>query len=233
VFDNLPESGRKKKKGLGQTATSFLLHGLLIYAAVKATAGAAETLETRLKDTTMVFLEDVKPAPPPPPQENQIVSANPPPQGFQTVVPPTEIPTEIPPVNLNERFDPKDFTGKGAEGGIAAGVAGGTGAVPTVAGEVFLAAEVQDVPTFVTPIQPRYPPAMQAAGIPGRVTVQYVVDTTGHMEPESFKSMSATNPAFVEPTREALLHALFKPGRANGKVVRVLVQQNITFKNPD
>jgi periplasmic protein TonB len=233
VFDNLPESGRRKKKGLGQTAISFIFHGLLIYAAVKATAGAAETLETRLKDTTMVFLEDVKPAPPPPPQENQIVSANPPPQGFQTVVPPTEIPTEIPPVNLNERFDPKDFTGKGAEGGIAAGVAGGTGAVPTVAGEVFLAAEVQDVPTFVTPITPRYPPAMQAAGIPGRVTVQYVVDTTGHMEPESFKAMSSTNPAFVEPAREALLKALFRPGRANGKNVRVLVQQNITFKVPE
>jgi TonB family protein len=233
VFENLPESGRKKKKGLGQTTMSFVLHGVLIYAAIKATAGAAETLENKLKDTTMVFLEDVKPAPPPPPQQNVIVSANPPPQGFQTVVPPTEIPTEIPPVNLNERFDPKDFTGKGAEGGIAAGVAGGTGAVPTVAGEVFLAAEVQDVPTAVTPIVPRYPPAMQAAGIPGRVTVQYVVDTTGHMEPESFKATSATNPAFVEPTREALLKTLFKPGRANGKNVRVLVQQNISFKNPD
>ena len=233
MFENLPESGRRKKKGLGQTAMSFAFHTLLIYAAIKATAGAAETLETRLKDTTMVFLEDVKPAPTPPPPENQIVSANPPPQGFQTVMPPTEIPTEIPPVNLNERFDPKDFTGKGAEGGIGAGVAGGTGAVPTVAGEVFLAVDVQDVPSFVTPITPRYPPAMQAAGIPGRVTVQYVVDTTGHMEPTSFRAVASTNPAFVEPAREALLKALFKPGRANGRVVRVLVEQNITFRVPE
>ena len=46
-------------------------------------------------------------------------------------------------MNLNERFDPKDFTGKGVEGGIATGVVGGTGPVP-IEGEVFLAAEVDE-----------------------------------------------------------------------------------------
>ena len=34
-----------------------------------------------------------------------MVSANPPPQGFQVITPPDNIPTEIPPVNLNEPSD--------------------------------------------------------------------------------------------------------------------------------
>jgi len=229
VFDTLIESKRKKTKSTSQTVVSLAVHGVLIFAAVKATSGAAETLKEVLQDTTMVFLEPPKATPPPPPPA-AVVVANPPPQRFKTVVPPENIPTEIPPVNLNERFDPKDFTGKGVEGGIAAGVAGGTGPVPTVAGEVLTVAQVDDPPVAVSFPQPRYPPVMQQAGIPGRVEIQFIVDTTGHMEPNSLKIISSTNKAFEEPAKEALLKALFKPGKSRGTPVRVLVQQIISFK---
>ena len=69
------------------------------------------------------------------------MSANPPPKGFQTVVAVQDIPTEIPPINLNERFDPKDFTGTGVQGGVSVGVVGGTG---PVTGETYLEAQVDD-----------------------------------------------------------------------------------------
>ncbi len=148
MFENLIESRRRRQRprspdrGLPRSCT-----WLLIYGAVKATRVRPSRSRTSLRTPRWCSSRPPKPPPPPrAPPENAIVSANPPPQGFQTVMPPTEIPTEIPPVNLNERFDPKDFTGKGVEGGIAAGVAGGTGPVPIEAGEVFLAAEVERRP---------------------------------------------------------------------------------------
>ncbi len=106
----------------------------------------------------MVFLEPPK-APEPPPEQpppEAVVAANPPPQGFQVVTPPADIPTEIPPVNLNEKFDPRDFTGKGVEGGIGTGVVGGTG--PVLEGEVFLAAEVDETPQVMPALaRPNFP----------------------------------------------------------------------------
>jgi hypothetical protein len=230
VFDTLIESKPQKQRTAAQTVFSLIFHGLLIAFAVKVTAGAAERLDDKEVDTTMVFLTPPKVTPPPPtpPPEDVVVSANPPPKGFQTVIAPTDIPKEIPPVNLNERaLDPRDFTGKGVEGGIAAGVVGGTG--PVEIGQTFLEAQVDDPPQLISAGPQRFPPAMRAAGIPGKVTMQFVVDVTWHVEPGSLKVISASHQAFVEPTKQMLLKSLFKPGKVRGEPVRVLVQQTINF----
>jgi protein TonB len=230
VFENLIESKPKKKKSLGQTFVSLVVHAAVIFAAVKVTAGAAETIKDIVADTTMVFLKPPPPPPPPPdqPPPDVIVSANPPPKGFQTVVAPTDIPKDIPPIDLSEKpFDPKDFTGKGVEGGIAAGIVGGTG---PVTGEVFLEAQLDDPVQPISIPTPRYPPVLQSAGIAGRVELQYVVDTTGHAEPASFKVLKTSHPAFVEPAKEAISKGVFKPARFKGQPVRQLVQQAISFK---
>ncbi|HSR15297.1 MAG TPA: TonB family protein [Gemmatimonadales bacterium] len=231
MFENLIESKQKRFNSWGQSVLSMVIHGVLIFAAVKATTGAAEQLKEILQDTTMVFLKPPEPPPPPenvPPPPDAIVTANPPPMGFQTVVPPDNIPKEIPPVNLNERFNAADFSGRGVEGGIATGVVGGTGPV-TVEAETYLEAEVDDPVAPVSIPKPRYPPVMQSAGIAGRVEVQYVVDTTGHAEPSSWKVLRSTNRAFEEPAREAIMKAVFKPARIRGQAVRQLVQQAIAF----
>jgi protein TonB len=231
VFENLIESKPKASRSVGQTALSVVVHGALIFGAVEATKGVAETMKNRPVDTTMVFLKPPPPPPPPPdqPPPDVIVSANPPPKGFQTVVAPTDIPKDIPPVDLNEKpFDPKDFTGKGVEGGIAAGVVGGTG---PVTGEVFLEAQLDDPVQPISIPTPRYPPVLQSAGIAGSVDLQYVVDTTGHAEPNSFKVLKTTHPAFVDPAEEAIRKGVFKPAKFKGQPVRQLVQQRITFKN--
>lgn len=230
MFDTLIESKPKRQRTVGQTVFSLIIHGLLIAGAIKVTAGAAERVQEIINDTTMVFLEPPKATPPPPepPPEDVVVSANPPPKGFQTVIAPTDIPKEIPPVNLNERaLDPRDFTGKGVEGGIAAGVVGGTG--PVEIGQTFLEAQVDDPPQLISPGPQLFPPAMRAAGIPGKVTMQFIVDVTGHVEPNSFKVISTSHQAFVEPTKQMLLKSLFKPGKVRGEPVRVLVQQVINF----
>jgi protein TonB len=230
VFENLIESKQKGQRTIGQTVVSLLVHGAVIFAAVKATQGVAETINNRPVDTTMVFLKPPAPPPPPPdqPPPDVIVSQNPPPKGFQTVVAPTDIPKDIPPIDLNEKpFDPKDFTGKGVEGGIAAGIVGGTG---PVTGEVFLEAQLDDPVQPISIPTPRYPPVLQSAGIAGAVDLQYVVDTTGHAEAGSFKVLKTTHPAFVEPAREAISKGVFKPAKFKGQAVRQLVQQRISFK---
>jgi protein TonB len=231
VFENLIESKQRGSRSVGQTVLSVVVHGLIIFAAVQATKGVAETIKNRPVDTTMVFLKPPPPPPPPPdqPPPDVIVAANPPPKGFQTVVAPTDIPKDIPPIDLNEKpFDPKDFTGKGVEGGIAAGVVGGTG---PVSGEVFLEAQLDDPVQPISIPTPRYPPVLQSAGIAGSVDLQYVVDTTGHAEPNSFKVLKTTHQAFVDPAEEAIRKGVFKPAKFKGQPVRQLVQQRISFKN--
>ena len=229
MFEILVESKPKKQRTAGQFILSVVLHVVLIAGAVAATKGAAEVVRERIMDTTLVFLEPPKAAPPPEaPPPDAIVSANPPPKGFQTVVAIKDIPTEIPPINLNERFDPKDFTGTGVAGGVAVGVVGGTG---PVTGETYLEAQVDDPPEMITAGPRRYPPVLERAGIGGRVVAQFIVDTTGHPESSGFKIISTTNPAFNEPARETIMKSVFRPGRVRGQAVRVQVQQAVSF-NP-
>lgn len=229
MFENLVASNAKTKKPFGSAVLSVGLQAALVYGAVVATKGAAETIREIIQDTTMVFLEPPKAPPPPPeaPPPEAIVSANPPPQGFQTVVAVDKIPTEIPPVDLTQKFNPEDFTGRGVEGGIAAGVVGGTG--PVIEGEVFLAAELEDRPRLISIEEPRYPPVLESAGITGRVVLDFIVDTAGRVNRSSIKVISSTNKAFEEPAMEALLTALFSPGKVQGNPVQVLVRQAISF----
>lgn len=230
MFDNLLESKKRGFHSYGQSITSLVFHALLIVGLIQASAVAGEQLREIMQDTTMVFLKPPDPPPPPetpPPPPDVIVTANPPPMGFQTVVPPTDIPKEIPPIDLNQKFNAADFSGRGVEGGIATGVVGGTG--PVEIAETFLEAEVDEPVRPISISSPRYPPTMQAAGIAGSVDAQYVVDTTGHAEARSWKVIKSSNRAFEEPAREAIMKSVFRPARIRGRPVRQLVQQRISF----
>ena len=229
MFENLVASEAKTKKPLGSAIMSFAIQGALLYGAIVATKGAAETIREIIQDTTMVFLEPPKAPPPPPdqPPPEAVVAANPPPRGFQTVIAVADIPTEIPPVDLTQKFNPEDFTGKGVEGGIAAGIVGGTG--PVIEGEVFLAAELEDRPRIISITEPKYPAVLESAGITGRVVFDFVVDTLGRVNRSSIKVVSSTNKAFEQPAVDALVTAVFAPGKVQGAPVQVLVRQAISF----
>jgi protein TonB len=227
VFDNLIESKPKKAKSGKQMLASVAAHVILVGAAVWVTQGAAETVQRILADTTLVFLEPPKEAPPPDqPPPDVVVAANPPPQGFQVVLPPDIIPQEIPPVDLNQHFNAKDFTGKGVEGGIAAGVVGGTGPVDA---QVFLEANVDDPPSLISQGPQRYPEVLKAAGIAGRVVLTFVIDTSGHPEPSTITIISTPHPGFAPAAKEMVSNLVFHPGRVHGQAVAVLVRQSINF----
>ena len=221
MFDVLIESKRKseKKKALGVGAISLMLHTVLITGAIVATLTAGPSDTSTKVDTQMVFLnqQEKQPDQPPPPQLDMQL------KGFQTVVAPTDIPTNIPPVNLQEHFDPRDYSGVGVEGGVATGIVPG-------ADQVLSVDVVQEKPERLSGPQPAYPPLLQQAGIEGRVMVQAIVDTSGRIEPNSVRVVESANPGFDVPAKNAVLKSLFRPGRVYGRAVRVLVAIPIDFR---
>jgi TonB family protein len=85
--------------------------------------------------------------------------------------------------------------------------------------------------TVATPPVP-YPPSMRAAGINGLVVAEFVVDTTGGVEPDNFGIVEATDPLFADAVRDALRTAVFRPAVRRGRVVRQLVRQPFEFHAP-
>ena len=221
MFDNLIESKRKadKKKAFGLGFVSLVGHSILVLLAVIATITAGQAATDEIPDTMMVFLnqEEKKPEEQPPVLEIPQL------KGFQTVVAPTDIPTNIPPINLQEHFDPKDYSGTGVEGGI------GTGIVPS-SDQVYMESVVEERPEVLSGPQPQYPDLLRQAAIQGRVLVQAIIDTTGRAEPQSVKVIQSPNPGFDQPAKNFVLRALFRPARVHGRAVRVLVNLPIDFK---
>lgn len=228
MFDTLIVS-KPKKQGLASrlpgSTFSLVTHVALIYAAVNATMRSEEFIQETVLDTNMVYLEEEKPEEPEPEPE----APPPPPKGFQTLLAPVDIPTSIPPINLNEQFDPRQFTGVGVELGVAEGIEVGG---PVDLTQIFVEAVVDEPPERISFPPPEYPRILLEARVEGTVVLEAVIDTTGHAEPNSIKVVSSTNRAFESPAREAMRRALFRPGRVRGQAVRVLVQMPLRFVIP-
>lgn len=222
MFDNLIESKRRKnrKRAVGLNLVSLTVHTVLIGAAVYATLNAGQTDHSVKVDTAMVFIEQQQQQKPP---EQQPVQLDVPLKGFQTVVAPDVIPTNLPPVNLQEHFDPKDYSGTGVEGGLA------TGIVPT-GNEVFMEAIVEEKPSVLSGPIAVFPELLKQAGIQGRVVVQAVIDTLGRAEPGTVKVLQSPNPGFDQSAKSYVVKALFRPARVHGRAVRVLINIPIDYK---
>jgi TonB family protein len=201
-------------------AVSLALHAAVIFGAIGATLKVARRDAAARADTTVVFLEPPRPAVPPPPVQLDV-----PLQGFQTVVVPAVIPADIPPINLQQHFDPRDFSGIGVEGGHA------NGSVPPQ-DEVYTEAVVDEKPLLLSAPPPPYPALLSEAGIQGRVVLQAVVDTTGRLEPGSLKILQTPNPGFNTPVKQWALKALFRPAMRQGRAVRVYVNLPLDYSAP-
>jgi periplasmic protein TonB len=206
-----------KRKQIGVGTISLVVHASVIAGAVYATARVANANTAVRTDTAMVFLAqphvETQPTP--------VLDA--PLKGFQTLTVPTVIPTTIPPVNLAEHFDPKDYTGTGVEGGQADGAAFD----PTA---VYSDAAVEEHPEPLT-APPKYPDPMRMAGIQGRVMLQAIIDTLGRVEPSSIHIVQTPNPGFDETVRQWALRAEFRPARLHGHPVRALVDLPFDFSS--
>jgi TonB family protein len=75
-----------------------------------------------------------------------------------------------------------------------------------------------------------YPWSVWRRGVTGRARVRVVVDTTGHVEPDSIMILQVPDSGLVEPVRRMLLASTFAPGRLRGSPKRAGVMFGIELK---
>ena len=217
LLESKRRTGKKRLFGVG--FASLAIHSAMIVGFVYATLHAAPREDQVRMDTMVVLLapqEQQKPDDPPPVQLADAL------KGFHTVAVPVQIPTDIPPVDLQQRFDPKDYSGSGVEGGRASGI--------VVSGnEVYAEALVEERPALLSAPPPVYPAHLRQAGIQGRVILPAVIDTTGRVEPASVRIMKSPNPEFDQPTKDWVQQALFRPARLQGRSVRVFINLLVDY----
>ena len=180
------------------------------------------------------------PRPPAPQPERPLVKREtmaPAPKGFKTVVAPLDIPP-LPPIDLSgPPFDPRDYTGRGVEGGSADGV---FGALRTVyrakkggGGETVYTAATDDFrflqAVLISQPQPRYPSMAERIGLEGRVLLRFVIDTTGRVDKSSIEVLETTEEQFTRPAVDAVTRAQFRPALLSGNPVRQLAEESIRF----
>ncbi len=77
---------------------------------------------------------------------------------------------------------------------------------------------------------PTYPALLLEKQVEGVVRAMFVVDTTGHADPESFRVMESTDSAFTTAVRMALPRMKYRPAILRGRVVPQLVEQSFAFR---
>ena len=82
---------------------------------------------------------------------------------------------------------------------------------------------------MIAPPTPRYPASLEAAGLEGQVIVEFVIDTTGRVEPNSIRATESTHSAFEAAARAAVRASVFRPARLGTRPVRQLTRQTVRF----
>lgn len=75
----------------------------------------------------------------------------------------------------------------------------------------------------------RYPEALRAAGVEGRVMARFEVDTVGLVDTATFRVVGEAEPAFVQAVREILAALRYRPAENKGRRVRQVVVQRFEF----
>lgn len=199
---------------------STLFHAALVTAALWATSTGGELLADPADDPIEVSLAW-------PVQTtvhlcNCVVKV---PTGIAPIIP------DIPPVDIHTPgtapVDPRTLF-PGDPGTIGSD---STGAPLGSASTIYQESDVDDPPELLIGATPRYPRVMAEAGIDGRVTLTFVIDTLGHVVAGSVKAEASTHPAFVPAAEEATYASSFRPAHRHGVAVAVRVQQGVVFRH--
>jgi protein TonB len=233
MFSTLLESKSHKQKTPGSTAFSVVVHAVLITLAVVATTRASTKMEKPKAEH--VDIVDVKKPPPPPdkplPPPPDMPVAPPPPKGYQILQAPIEIPTVIPKIDLTKSVtSADDYSGRGVVGGLGRGTVGGQGQVTDDDQPRFNFAVDKAAAAIPGQTPPLYPNALKSMHMQGVVEAQFVVDTSGKADMNTFKILSSPHELFSTAVQAAMRNYRFLPAEVGGKKVKVWVQQAFEFK---
>ena len=236
MFNNLIESKAKRQRSPAGTAMSVIIHAALISGAVYATAHATIAAEKPKEEkVTLVEMKKNDPPPPkepPPPPPKNVVVAPPVAKGFQVLTPPINIPDIIPKVDLSKRVtDASDFSGKGVAGGRANGDPNVKSSPTIQTDQPYFEFQVEkQAATVPGSLTAQYPEALRASGgSDGKVTAQFVVDTSGRADMSTWKILESTNDLFASAAKDATRKARFYAAEIGGHKVKQLVQLPFSF----
>lgn len=229
VVHPLESSGRHSRSVRG-ALPSIAVHAAIILVAVHATAHAALPHDAPAPPPVIHYV----PTNPAPPMQRpmtvrstsqsaaRVIDAHPP------LVPPLVIPDHVTPVRVDRVTPVVGSTEFGR--GVAPQISLGSGVGPAHGSAPFSATDVdRPVAPLDGPPAPAYPEALRSTGVRGSVTAEFVVDTTGRVEPASFHVLSADSDLFSAAVRTAVLRTRFRPAEAGGHRVRQLVQESFSF----
>ena len=77
--------------------------------------------------------------------------------------------------------------------------------------------------------EPEYPDTLWKQGVGGRVVAEFVVNRQGGVEPNTFRVVSSTHPAFTTAVQRAVESTSFIPALRGGQPVSQVVQQPFVF----
>lgn len=77
--------------------------------------------------------------------------------------------------------------------------------------------------------QPPYPSMLRSANVAGEVLAQFVVDTSGMVELDTFKVLKSSHDLFTQAVRQTLPQMRYSPAVVGGRKVRQLVQTPFVF----
>jgi periplasmic protein TonB len=235
VFGTLVASRPPRALHLGDVSVSAVVHTVLISLAVYASAHVVPAAERAVAEKLIFAVPEAKqepppePEPPPAPTVRDVAVTELPAKGFQVLTAPITIPTELPPIDLTRAVtDAADFSGRGAEGGVAKGVAGGR-LVDGPPEQPYFEFQVEKAVMSAGGCVPRYPDVLRNAEVQGEVLAQFVVDASGRAEPGTFRVLRSSHDLFTAAVRQCLPEMRFLPAEVGGRKVKQLVQQPFSF----
>jgi TonB family protein len=89
--------------------------------------------------------------------------------------------------------------------------------------------DVSAHPDSMTPMRVEFPPELFASGTSGIVIAEFVVDSSGVVEPATFGVLSSSHPLFARAVQDALRDVRFQPGTFHGRPIRQIVQMQFRF----
>jgi len=96
--------------------------------------------------------------------------------------------------------------------------------------EVETKPSLSSVTAFQRTVSDGYPEDLKRRRMGGIAEVAFIVDATGKVVPSSVEVVDATQPAFGEAAKKALLQTGFNPGKVSGSAVRTKVSLPIIYK---